>query len=567
MDGTGAVKVNSGEVRGSVHGVVRACPSSLSRVGAGQRGVGAAGWMESPMKTSSWVFWGSWVWVWVWVCLAGRGEAAAPKEARPNVIVILADDLGFGDVSCLNPNSAWRTPSIDRLAREGRTFTDAHSASGVCTPSRYALLTGRYSWRGKLKSNVLYGYDAALIEPGRLTVAGFLRRQGYATGMVGKWHLGLDWARTGTQVEAVAFTQPVGGGPLAHGFDWFFGISASLDMPPFVYLSQDRSTTVPTDRVAASPAPKMWRAGVIGSDFRHEEVDPRFRREALSWIESRARARATDGTPFFLYLALASPHTPTLPTAEFAGRTRTNPYGDFVVQVDATVGAILDRLDALGISRDTMVVFTSDNGCSPAANLGELKAFGHDPSAGFRGHKADLFEGGHRVPFLVRWPAEVQAGSTCSRLVGQLDLLATLADRLGQRLPATAAEDSVSFLSQLRRGDAARSGRQSLVHQSITGDFALRHGPWKMLFTADSGGWSDPKPGSKEAAKLPKLQLYHLGHDSAERTNRVSVEPAVARRMTREMHRIWARGRSTPGPEQPFENPADWPQTAAFRTE
>lgn len=293
MDGTGAVKVNSGEVRGSVHGVVRACPSSLSRVGAGQRGVGAAGWMESPMKTSSWVFWGSWVWVWVWVCLAGRGEAAAPKEARPNVIVILADDLGFGDVSCLNPNSAWKTPSIDRLAREGRTFTDAHSASGVCTPSRYALLTGRYSWRGKLKSNVLYGYDPALIEPGRLTVAGFLRRQGYATGMVGKWHLGLDWARTGTQPEAVAFTQPVGGGPLAHGFDWFFGISASLDMPPFVYLSQDRSTTVPTDRVAASPAPKMWRAGVIGSDFRHEEVDPRFRREALSWIESRARARAT----------------------------------------------------------------------------------------------------------------------------------------------------------------------------------------------------------------------------------------------------------------------------------
>jgi arylsulfatase A-like enzyme len=311
----------------------------------------------------------------------------------------------------------------------------------------------------------------------------------------------------------------------------------------------------------------MWRAGVIGSDFRHEEVDPRFRREALSWIESRARARATDGTPFFLYLALASPHTPTLPTAEFAGRTRTNPYGDFVVQVDATVGAILDRLDALGISRDTMVVFTSDNGCSPAANLGELKAFGHDPSAGFRGHKADLFEGGHRVPFLVRWPAEVPAGSTCSRLVGQLDLLATLADRLGQRLPATAAEDSVSFLPQLRRGDAARSGRQSLIHHSITGDFALRHGPWKMLFTADSGGWSDPKPGSKEAAKLPKLQLYHLGHDSAERTNRVSGEPAVARRMTREMHRIWARGRSTPGPEQPFENPATWPQTAAFRTE
>jgi arylsulfatase A-like enzyme len=229
----------------------------------------------------------------------------------------------------------------------------------------------------------------------------------------------------------------------------------------------------------------MWRAGVIGPDFRHEEVHPRFRREALSWIESRARARAVDGTPFFLYLALASPHTPTVPTPEFAGRTRTNPYGDFVVQVDATVGDILDSLDTLGISRNTLVVFTADNGCSPAANLGELRGFGHNPSAGFRGHKADLFEGGHRVPFLVRWPAEVPAGSTCSRLVGQLDLLATLADILGQRLPSGAAEDSVSFLPQLRRGDRARAGREALVHHSnvvarrcrSTSGLSMRAGP------------------------------------------------------------------------------------------
>lgn len=532
------------------------------------------------MNMSSRVFWCSvfrfrefrtgvgWLLVaWGLAGLVERGEAAGARGSHPNVIVILADDLGLGDVSCLNPKSAWKTPSIDRLAREGRTFTDAHSASGVCTPSRYSLLTGRYSWRGRLKSNVLYGYDRALLEPGRMTVAGFLRQQGYATGMVGKWHLGVDWVRTGSQAEEVDFTRPFAGGPLAHGFDWFFGISASLDMPPFVYLSQDRSTTVPRDRVAASPAPKMWRAGVIGSDFRHEEVDPRLRREALSWIESRARSRTTDGTPFFLYLALASPHTPTLPTVEFAGRTRTNPYGDFVVQVDATVGAILDKLDSLGISRDTLVVFTSDNGCSPAANLGELKSFGHDPSAGFRGHKADLFEGGHRVPFLVRWPAEVPAGSTCSRLVGQLDLLATLADVLDQRLPDGAAEDSVSFLPQLRRGDAGRAGRKALVHHSITGDFALRHGPWKLLFTPDSGGWSDPKPGSKEAVGLPKLQLYHMIQDPAERTNRVATEAAVVRRMTREMHRILTRGRSTPGPARSYEDPADWPQVAPFRAD
>lgn len=499
--------------------------------------------------------------------VTGEASSVAGKRGRPNVIVILADDLGLGDVSCLNPRSAWKTPSIDRLAREGRTFTDAHSASGVCTPSRYTLMTGRYSWRGKLKSSVLHGYDPALLEPDRLTVAEFLRQQGYATGMVGKWHLGLDWVRNGPKLDEVDFARPFGGGPLAHGFDWFFGISASLDMPPFVYLSQDRSTMVPRDRVAASPAPKMWRAGVIGSDFRHEEVHPRFRRESLAWIESRAKARAADGTPFFLYLALASPHTPTVPSPEFVGRTRTNPYGDFVSQVDATVGDLLDTLDRLGISRDTMVVFTADNGCSPAANLAELRGFGHDPSAGFRGHKADLFEGGHRVPFFVRWPAEVPAGSTCSRLVGQLDLMATLAEVLGRRLPSDMAEDSVSFLPSLRRGDRARGGRESLVHHSNGGFFALRQGPWKLLFTPDSGGWSDPKPGSKETAALPKLQLYHMARDPAERTNRVASEPAVVRRMTREMHRILVDGRSTPGPVRPFENPREWPQVEPFRAE
>jgi arylsulfatase A-like enzyme len=493
------------------------------------------------------------------------GTVSSAADSRPNVIVILADDMGIGDVSSLNPKSAWKTPGIDRLAREGRTFTDAHSASGVCTPSRYTLLTGRYSWRGKLKSSVLHGYDPSLIEPGRLTVAGFLKQQGYATGMVGKWHLGVDWVRNGQKLEEVDFGQPFGGGPLSHGFDRFFGISASLDMPPFVYLSQDRSTTVPRDRVAASPGPKMWRAGLIGADFRHEEVHPRFRREALAWIESRAQARAVDGAPFFLYLALASPHTPTVPTPEFVGRTQTNPYGDFVAQVDATVGDILNTLDALRISRDTLVVFTADNGCSPAANLGELRRFGHDPSAGFRGHKADLFEGGHRVPFLVRWPAEVPAGSTCSRLVGQLDLLATLADILGQRLPGHAAEDSISFLPQLHRGDRAKAGRDSLVQHSNQGFFALRQGPWKLLFTPDSGGWSDPKPGSKEAAVLPRLQLYHLGNDSAERTNRVADVPKVARAMTREMNKIWVNGRSNSGRRQVFEQPTEWPQAVPFR--
>lgn len=503
------------------------------------------------------------------LCLARAAGIVAHAEpvarTRPNVIVVLADDMGIGDVSCLNPTSAWKTPGIDRIAREGRTFTDAHSASGVCTPSRYTLLTGRYSWRGRLKSGVLHGYDPALLEPGRLTLAGFLRQQGYATGMVGKWHLGLDWTRTGSAVDAVDFSRPFGGGPLAHGFDRFLGISASLDMPPFVYLDQERATSVPVDRIEASPSPKMWRTGLIGPDFRHEEVHPRFRREALAWIDSRARARAETGTPFFLYLALASPHTPTVPTPEFVGRSGTNPYGDFVAQVDATVADVLRVLDDRGIARDTLVVFTADNGCSPAANLGELRRFGHDPSAGFRGHKADLFEGGHRVPFLVRWPAEVPAGSTCSRVIGQLDLMATLAEVLGRRLPAGAGEDSRSFLGLLRRGDRAQGSRDPLVHHSSQGFFALRQGPWKLLFAPDSGGWSDPKPGSKEAAGLPALQLYHLDTDPAERTNRVASEGALVRRMTRQMGRILVDGRSTRGTSQSHDWPSEWPQTRPFR--
>ncbi|MFM7215035.1 MAG: sulfatase family protein [Verrucomicrobiota bacterium] len=485
--------------------------------------------------------------------------AANPvSQIHPNVIVILADDMGIGDVSGLNPKSAWQTPAIDRLMREGRTFSDAHSASGVCSPSRYTLLTGRYSWRGRLKSGVLQGYDPSLIETNRLTLPAFLRQQGYATAMVGKWHLGLDWVRTGTKVDAVDFAKPFAGGPTAHGFDRFFGIGASLDMPPYVYLRQDRSTTVPTERVASSPGMRMWREGWIGPDFRHEDVHPRFRQEALDWI--RERAHPVDRKPFFLYLALASPHTPILPTEGFAGRTHTTAYGDFVAQVDATVGDLLGALDREGIATNTIVVFTTDNGFAPVADMAALRRLGHDPTGGYRGHKADLFEGGHRVPFIVRWPGRIAPGSQCTRTVGHVDLIATFADLLHVPLPSDAAEDSLSLLPQLLKGDSGRGGRESLVHQSSNGSFAIRQGRWKLLFSPDSGGWSIPKPGSPEAKLLPPLQLYDLESDPTESVNVWQEHPKEVDRLGRRMASLVATGRTTPGPSQPIHWPAEWIQ-------
>jgi arylsulfatase A len=493
-------------------------------------------------------------------------SAAAP---RPNILYILADDMGVGDVSALNPQSIWKTPNIDRLAREGRVFTDAHSSSGVCTPTRYTLLTGRYSWRSKLKQGVLQGYSASLIEPGRLTLPKFLREQGYATAMFGKWHLGLDWARTGTKPEDVDFSKPVGGGPTAHGFDRFFGISASLDMPPYVWIENDRVTAPPGGRVEDSAAPRLWRAGPIGTDFRMEEVQPRLVEKTLSYLEARAGAR--DAKPFFVYLALAAPHTPTLATKPFVGKTPT-PYGDFVLQIDADVGALLDALEKNGQAKNTLVIFTTDNGYAPAGNIPKLQQFGHDSSAGFRGTKSDVFEGGHRVPFIARWPGVTPAGTRSEDLVGQLDIFATCAELLGATLPADAAEDSISMLGSLRGQSSTARPRETLVNHSANGDFAIREGKWKLLLCPGSGGWSPPTraPSPWTQAKpddftgLPPYQLYDLVADPAEKNNLVERHPEIVQRLGKLLRETIERGRSSPGaPQRNAEG--RWPQIAWFK--
>ena len=357
-------------------------------------------------------------------CLLPSVHAAAKK---PNIVYILADDLGYGDVKCFNPDGKIPTPNLDRLAAAGMRFTDAHSSSAVCTPTRYGLLTGRYNWRSRLQSGVLGGLSPPLIEPGRLTVPAFLQQQGYHTACIGKWHLGMDWPlqpgaepfddriEKGEQGWRVDFTKPIARGPNSVGFDYFFGLAASLDMVPYTFIENDRVTIIPTQDNAfpmmSGHTNSFTRRGPAAAGFEAGAVLPTLTRKAVEYLEQRA-GTAKAGTPFFLYVPLNAPHTPIAPTKEWQGRSGLNPYADFVMQTDASVGAVLHALDRLGLAPDTLVIFTSDNGCSPEAKFNELRAKGHNPSASFRGTKADIFDGGHHVPFLVRWPGRVQPGTT-----------------------------------------------------------------------------------------------------------------------------------------------------------
>ena len=489
---------------------------------------------------------------------------ASAAASKPNLVFILCDDLGYGDVRCFNPNGKIPTPNMDRLAAQGMRFTDAHSSSAVCSPTRYSLLTGRYNWRSRLQSGVLGGLSPRLIEEGRLTVAQMLRDQGYHTAAIGKWHVGMDWVRVANkrvaelniensnQVRNVDYSQPIQNGPNAVGFDYYFGISASLDMVPYTFIENDRVTKMPTtDKrfpMTLGVEGKQTRFGPAAPDFEAEDVLPTLTRRATEHIAVRA-AEARNGRPFFLYVPLNAPHTPILPTKEWQGKSGISPYADFVMQTDASIGAILAALDTHGLASNTLVIVTSDNGCSPEANFPQLAEAGHNPSHFFRGTKADIFDGGHRVPFIARWPGHVKAGATSDALVCLLDYMATCAELLGAKLPSNAAEDSVSFLPVLL-GQRSQSLRDTLVHHSINGSFAIRQGNWKLEVCPDSGGWSAPKPGSAEAKNLPAVQLFDLTTDIGETNNLHAAHPEIVARLTAQLEEQIANGRSTPGPSQ-----------------
>ena len=510
------------------------------------------------------------------LALALFAATAVAAPAKPNIIYILCDDLGYGDVKCLNAQGKIATPHLDKLAAAGMYFTDVHSSSSVCSPTRYGIMTGRYNWRTKLQSGVLGGLSPRLIEPGRLTVAQLLKNNGYHTAAIGKWHLGMDWVKkegktvaelnveSADQIHNVDYAQPIKNGPNAVGFDYYYGISASLDMVPYTFIENDRVTKLPTvDKdfpMFLGRAQGKCRLGPAAPDFEVEDVLPTLTTKAIAHVQSRA-ADAKAGKPFFLYLPLASPHTPIAPTKEWQGKSGLNFYADFVMQTDAAIGQLLAELDKQALAENTLVIVTSDNGCSPQADFPALLAKGHNPSYEFRGHKADIFDGGHRVPFLVRWPARVKAGTLSQQLFCLTDFMATAAEIIGAKPPDNAAEDSVSFLPALL-GTAKASLREAVVHHSINGSFAIRQGNWKLELCRDSGGWSDPRPGTPKATALPPVQLFDLDKDIGEQINVQDKHPEVVARLTKLLEKYVADGRSTPGTPQQNAVPIQIVKTA-----
>ena len=481
-------------------------------------------------------------------CKEAPGDQESEESQEfPNIVYILADDLGYGDLSCYNPDSKIRTKNLDQMASAGMRFTDAHSGSSVCTPTRYGVLTGRYSWRTKLKRGVTWSYDPLLIDTTKLTVASFLKSHGYHTACIGKWHLGMDWQESAPGKADI--TKPVEKGPNDVGFDYFFGIAASLDIPPYIYVENNRSTTTVIDTVEATEGKAFWRRGPIGDDFKHKEVLPRLTEEAVGYINRQAKTK----DPFFLYFPLPAPHTPILPTDEFTGKSGVKEYGDFVLMVDDVVGRIVKALDDNKLKENTLIIFTSDNGCAPMADIEEMISLGHYPSYTFRGHKADIFEGGHRVPFIAHWPARVRSGTQSDETVCLTDLMATCAGITGSDLPDNAGEDSFSLLPALFEEPGAAPLREATVHHSVDGYFSIRQGKWKLLFCPGSGGWSYPTPKVARETGLPSLQLYDLETDAGEQENVADQHPEVVENMTGLMAKYIRDGRSTPGSPQQNE--------------
>ena len=471
----------------------------------------------------------------------------------PNIVFILADDMGYGDPAYAGGKIP--TPHLDRLAKEGMQFSDAHTSSAVCTPTRYGILTGRYNWRSPMKKGVLNGFSSPLIPESRQTVAAMLKDAGYQTTVIGKWHLGLEWAKLDKAGSGkgpgwnVDYAKRAEKGPVALGFSEDFLFPASLDMPPYVYLRNDVPVGIPTVTKAFK---QPNRPGPATADFEAENVLTDLAREAREFI---GREAAKKNKSFFLYMPLTSPHTPLVPTEKWRGKSGMGDYADFMMETDWVVGEVLAELDAQGVAGETLVIFTSDNGCSPMADIPDLAKKGHKVNGPLRGHKADIFEGGHRVPFLVRWPGTVKPGSDCAATVCTTDLFATAAEIVGKELPADAAEDSFSMLPLLKGEDGF--SRPYTIHHSINGSFAIRQGKWKLSLCPGSGGWSDPKPGKATQGMYP-VQLYDLEADLAETNNLAEKQPEMVKNMADLLAKAIREGRSNPGPKQDNEG---WPNT------
>lgn len=505
-------------------------------------------------------------------------------KKQPNVILMFVDDLGIGDVSAFNPEAQFKTRNIDRLAARGMRFEDSHATSALCTPSRYGLLTGRYNWRSRLKSSVLPGDSEALIEKGRRTLAHLFQDQGYRTAAVGKWHLGLDWALKpekdykayhvdpsqyqdpkyqkgrkhrfgngsydppvrGTDID---YSKPISYGPNQLGFDYFFGTPASTDQGPFVYVENDRVVDPPTmltgtevlDRWSATMQ-RSWELGVTSPEVSPYQIPVDMQNKVMELLEDFTQ----EEKPFFLYYPCHLVHGALLPREEFEGTSGVGIYGDFVLQLDSYVGEIIDFLDKKGIFDDTVFIFTSDNGVSGVADLEHLRNLGHDSSAGYRGHKMYIWEGGHREPTIVSYPQMIEAGSVSSQMVCHADFYRSFADFFGVSLEDTEAEDSVSNVKLWAGED--EPVREDMVHSSGSGGLSIRQGKWKLIFV--EGGGAVPLDWENEASLrtiFRPTELYNLEEDWQEQNNVINDHPDRVQELQALLGKYIREGRSTPG--------------------
>ncbi|MCG8582947.1 MAG: arylsulfatase [Bacteroidales bacterium] len=452
----------------------------------------------------------------------------APDAHQPNIVYILADDLGYGDVSCLNPESKIPTPAIDKLAGEGISFSEAHTNSSVCTPTRYGTLTGRYCWRSRLKSQVLEGHEPELIEKGRETVASILQKSGYNTACIGKWHLGLNFARIDSTLPLtegkrwairssanVDYTKPLTGGPRDHGFDYGYYIAGSLDMMPHCFIENGHiQGTIERRKYQMTHFKNRglnYRDGDIAEGFNHVDALGIFTNKACNYILEQSEQEE----PFFLYLPLTAPHTPWVPTDPFKDRSEAGVYGDFVVMVDHMIQKVLQSIDDAGIRENTIVVVTSDNGSDQLES--ESQQFNHQANFGRRGRKTQIYDGGHRVPYIVRWPSVIKPGSRSDELISSTDLMATLADIVKFPLTSDMAEDSYSFYPVLKGDTLKKPLRDYTIFHSFWGKYAIRKGKWKLIDTN----------GSFEMTSM-EGELYDMENDSLETTNLIGQYPDVA---------------------------------------
>ena len=495
------------------------------------------------------------------VCIVSSTSSVRASDP-PNIVYILADDLGYGDLGCYNTESKIPTPRLDQFATQGMRFTDSHSPSSVCTPTRYALLTGRYAWRTRLQRNVLGPWDKPLIAPDRLTVGQLLQQHGYATACVGKWHLGQSYVTTDgkpvvggvkSALSNVDFTKPISDGPIARGFDHYFGTIVP-NYPPYCFIENDRTVGVPSVPMTGAnfniPGPTVpgWKL---------ENILPELTNRAVQWIENKAQSKK----PFFLYFALTSPHYPVVPSPEFVGKTKVGAYGDFVHQTDWSIGQVLDALDRAGVADNTLVIFTSDNG---AEITGEVKPgaydrvqeFGHRSSGELRGAKRDAWDGGHRVPFIARWPEKIQAGTVNDETICHVDFMATVAAILEHKLPDNAAEDSVSILPALLGEPRKTPLREATVHHSARGKFAIRQGDWVLIDAPsgdDNGANGEPawlKSERGYTAHEQPRELFNVREDVSQRHNLYADQPEIASKLSRLLKKYIDDGRSTPGAPQ-----------------